>query len=241
MISGLLGKKIGMTQLFSQSGRVTPVTVLETGPCAVLQVKTLKTDGYNAVQVGFDEKKKKGTTKPLAGHFDKAKVTPKRLIKEFRLPFNETGEKEATNFKLGDSIKVDIFENTWKVNVTGTTKGRGFTGMVKRWNKKRGPASHGSMNVRGVGSIGSDTRLTHVRVGKHMPGHYGVETVTVKNLEIAQIDKNRNLLFVKGAVPGPNGAYVVINKTNLVKPLPPKPSKEVKKEPRKEPKKVQKK
>lgn len=210
-----------MTQLFTETGNVVPVTVLEMGPCPILQIKTEKTDGYNAFQVGFDDGKKKRTTKPMLGHFKKAGLEiPKRLVREFRLPAGESGIKEVEGLKLGAEIKVDIFEGTWKVNITGITKGRGFSGMIKRWNKHRGPVTHGGMNVRGIGSIGSDTRLTHVRPGKHMPGHYGHETVTVRNLEVARIDKGKNLLFVKGAVPGPNGGYVIVKKTNLVKPAP---------------------
>lgn len=218
MLPGLLGKKIGMSQIFTDKGYVVPVTVLETGPCQVLQVKTVKTDGYNAVQVGFGNGKKKQTTKPLLGHLQKAKATPKRFIQEFRFPPGENGEKEVSNCKLGDAVKVDIFENTWKVNLRALTKGRGFAGMIKRWNKKSGPKTHGSRNVRRPGAIGADPRLTHIRPGKHMPGHYGVDWITVKNLEVVRIDKERNLLFIKGAAPGPNGGYVIINKTNLVKP-----------------------
>lgn len=209
-----------MSQVFTDKGNVVPVTVLETGPCRVLQVKTVRTDGYNAIQMGFGDRKKKRTTKPLLGHFEKAKATPKRFIREFRFPNGASGEQEVSNLKLGDEVKVDIFEGTWKVNLSGVTKGRGFAGMIKRWNKASGPKSHGSRNIRAPGSIGSDTRLTHIRPGKHMPGHYGVDWITVKNLEVVRIDKERNLLFIKGAVPGPNGGCVVIRKTNLVKPIP---------------------
>jgi large subunit ribosomal protein L3 len=221
MLSNLLGRKLGMTQLFNENGTVTQVTVLECGPCPVLQVKTEATDGYNALQIGFGDGRKKSATKPMLGHFKKANVEiPKRFIREVRLPEGEAGKKIIDQFKPGDHVKVDIFDGVWKVDVTGVTKGRGFAGAIKRWNKKRGPASHGSMNVRGSGAIGSDTRLTHIRPGKHMPGHYGVENVTVKNLEIARIDKNRNLLFIRGAIPGPSNGFVIVAKTNWVKPAP---------------------
>ena len=221
-IPGLLAKKLGMTQVFNEAGNVVPVTVLKAGPCPVLQVKTLKTDGYNAVQVGFDTKKKKNTTKAILGHLKHSKVeTPPRQIKEFRLADGPAGEKEAESFKPGDQIKVDIFEGVYKVSVTGTSIGRGFTGMVKRWNKKRGPESHGSMNVREPGGLSGDSRLTHIRPNRHMPGHYGCENLTVENLEVIKVDINRDLLFVRGAVPGHKNAFVTIYKTKLVKKVPP--------------------
>jgi large subunit ribosomal protein L3 len=220
-LQGLLAKKIGMTQIFKEDGNLIPVTVLKTGPCTVLQIKTIKTDGYNAVQVGFENKKKQNTTKPLLGHIKKAQVTqPPRYIREFRLSGGPAGEKEAESFKLGDQITSDIFEGVYKVCVTGVTKGRGFSGVVRRWNKKRGPESHGSMLVRGPGSIGSDTRLTHIRPGRHMAGHYGVDKLTVDNLEVVKVDKNRNLLFVKGAVPGAKNGLITVYKTNLIKKIP---------------------
>lgn len=223
-----------MTQVFKETGEVVPVTILLVGPCPVLQVKNVKTDGYNAVQVGFDNGKKNRLNKPTAGHLKKAHLElPQKLVREFRLADGENGLKETEKFKLGEPIKVDIFETTYKVDVTGVTKGRGFTGMVKRWNKHRGPESHGSMNVRQVGSIASDTRLTHVRPGKHMPGHYGVDTVTMRNLEVIKVDKDKNLLLVRGAVAGPTGGYVVVHKTNLVKPVPVKVTEKKKIEQRK--------
>jgi large subunit ribosomal protein L3 len=221
MLPGLLSKKLGMSQIFRDDGTVVPVTVLLTGGCTVLQVKTTKTDGYNAVQVGFETRKKKNTPRAIIGHIRQSKLdNPPRYIREFRLPDGEAGEKQAEGFKIGERINVDVFENVYKVTVCGTTKGRGFMGMVKRWNKHRGPESHGSMLVRGPGSVGSDVRLTHIRPGKHMPGHYGVEKVTVENLEVIKLDKNRNLLYVRGAVPGPKNGLVTIYKTNLVKKAP---------------------
>jgi len=217
-IQGLLSKKLGMTQIFNEDGNVVPVTVLEAGPCTVLQVKTLKTDGYNAIQLGFGVNTKKHTTKAIAGHVKKstAEEMP-HYIREFRLANGEAGEKEAEAFKPGDKITVDIFEGTYKISATGITKGRGFTGMVKRWNKKRGPESHGSMNVRGPGGLSGDSRLTHIRLERHMPGHYGCDSQTVENLEVVKIDKNRNLLFIKGAVPGAMNSLITVYKTNLIK------------------------
>ncbi len=212
-----------MTQVFAENGDVVPVTVLEVGPCPVLQIKTDKTDGYNAVQVGFGAGKKKNLKKPMAGHLKKSKIEhPQRVIREVRFADGETGSKELEKFKLGDQLKVDIFDGIYKVSVTGVTKGRGFAGMIKRWNKSRGKETHGSNNVREIGSTGSDTRLTHIRPGKHMPGHYGVESVKVLNLEVIRIDKDKNIMLVRGAVAGPNGGYVVVHKTNLVRPAPPK-------------------
>jgi large subunit ribosomal protein L3 len=220
-LPGLLAKKLGMTQIFKDDGTLVPVTVLETGPCTVLQIKTIKTDGYNAVQVGFDTKKKQNTNRPILGHIKRAQITtPPRYIREFRLSDGELGKKEAESFKLGDQITSDIFEDVYKVCITGITKGRGFSGMVRRWNKKRGPESHGSMLVRGPGSVGSDTRLTHIRPNKHMPGHYGVDKLTIENLEVIKVDKNKNLVFVKGSVPGAKSGLVTIYKTNLIKKIP---------------------
>ena len=222
MLNGLLARKVGMTQIFREDGNVVPVTVLEAGPCPVLQLKTAKTDGYNAVQLGFGIKKKRNTTQPILGHLKKANVdAPVRYIREIRLPDGELGQKEVELYKIGDQVKVDIFEGTYKVTVTGITKGRGFMGVVVRWNKSRGPESHGSMQMRAPGSIASDTRLTHIRKGKHMPGHYGVETVTVENMEVVRVDKDRNLLFIRGAVPGAVNGLILIKKTNLVKKIPP--------------------
>jgi large subunit ribosomal protein L3 len=221
MLPSLLGRKLGMTQIFGETGAITPVTVLECGPCPVLQVKTVDTDGYNAVQLGFGDGHKKNTSKPMLGHFKKANVEiPKRFVREIRLTSDENGKKIATELKIGDLVKVDIFEGTWKVDISGVTKGRGFSGMIKRWGKHRGPAGHGSMLVRGPGSLASDSRLTHIRVGKHMAGHYGVENVTTRHLELMKIDKERNLLFIKGSVPGATKGFVIVNKTTLVKPIP---------------------
>ncbi|MFH1228203.1 MAG: 50S ribosomal protein L3 [Planctomycetota bacterium] len=221
MINGILARKVGMTQIFGENGNIVPVTVLEAGPCPILQVKTAKSDGYNALQIGFDTKRKKNSTKALMGHFKKAGVNvPVRYIREFRLPNGESGQKEIETYKIGDQVKVDIFEGDYKVTVTGISKGRGFMGMVVKWNKHRGPESHGSMQMRAPGSIGSDTRLTHIRPGKHMPGHYGVDTITVENLELVRIDKNRNLMYVKGAVPGANNGLIEVYKTALVKKVP---------------------
>lgn len=229
MLTGLFGKKIGMTSVYTDGGIRTPVTILECGPCSVIQIKTTESDGYNAVQLGFADGKKNRATKPMLGVFKKASLTTsKRFIREIRLPDGPEGEKIASGLKPGDLVKVDIFEGVWKVIVSGITKGRGFTGMVKKWNKKRGPESHGSMNVRAPGSSATSSRLTHINPGKHMPGHYGTDRCTVRNLEVVKIDKPRHLLFVKGAVPGAVGGLVEVRKTNLVKPAPRIPTKQKK-------------
>ncbi|MCK4909417.1 MAG: 50S ribosomal protein L3 [Planctomycetes bacterium] len=212
---GLIGKKLGMTRTFADDGRSIPVTVIEAGPCVVTQVKTEDSDGYSAVQLGYGQKKPKNTPMPMQGHFRKAGTLALRVVREFRLD-------EAPDLQLGDTIDVSILAETRTVDVTGVTKGRGFAGMIKRWNKSRGKETHGSNNVREIGSTGSDTRLTHIRPGKHMPGHYGVESVKVLNLEVIRIDKDKNIMLVRGAVAGPNGGYVVVHKTNLVRPAPPK-------------------
>ncbi|MFA5795314.1 MAG: 50S ribosomal protein L3 [Candidatus Brocadiia bacterium] len=220
-MNGILAKKIGMTQVFREDGNIVPVTVLEAGPCPILQVKTAKNDGYNALQIGFDAKRKKNSNKALMGHFKKAGLAdPSRYIREFRFPNGQVGQKEVEAYKIGDQVKVDIFEGAYKVTVTGISKGRGFMGMIVKWNKHRGPESHGSMQMRAPGSIGSDTRLTHIRPGKHMPGHYGVDTITVENLEVVKIDKDRNLMYVRGAVPGANNGLIEVYKTDIIKKVP---------------------
>lgn len=199
---GLLGEKIGMTQIFEE-GVVIPVTVVRAGPCYVSQIKTKDTDNYNAIQLAFKDKKEKNTTKPLLGHFKKAGISPKRFLREFRV-------ENVADYKLGQELRVDIFKDVKWVDVTGITKGRGFAGVVKRWNKKRGPESHGSMTVRAIGSIGQHTFPGRVLKGKRMPGHYGVERVTVKNLKLVKIIDEKNLLLIKGAIPGANNGLVIV-------------------------------
>ncbi|MFH1843556.1 MAG: 50S ribosomal protein L3 [bacterium] len=200
---GLIGKKLGMTRQFDENGRSIPVTVIEAGPCVVTQVKTENSDGYDAVQIGFGHRKPKNTPMPLQGHFRNAGTTPLRIVREFRLD-------EATELKLGDQIDLSILSELAKVDVTGTTKGHGFSGVIKRWNQHRGPASHGSKNVRMSGSIGMHTKPGHVVKGKHMAGQYGNKRETKRNLKIVLIDQERNLLLVKGSVPGHRNGIVFI-------------------------------
>ena len=202
MKKAILGKKIGMTQIFDEKGRAIPVTVVEAGPCTVVQVKTKDADGYEAIQLGFGEVKEKKLIKPVKGHFTKASVTPKKHLREFRL--------EEISYKVGDEIKADIFSEGEAVDVTGTSKGKGFQGVIKRHGQSRGPMGHGSMYHRRPGSMGSTSTPGRVYKGKNLPGHMGVETVTVKNLEIVKVDLDKNVLLIKGSVPGNKGAILKI-------------------------------
>ena len=200
-MKGILGKKIGMTQVFEEDGRMVPVTVIEAGPAKVIQKKEIDIDGYEALQVGFDQKKKeKNVTKPMLGHFKKASLPAFRFIKELRM--------EGLN--TGDSITVDIFSKGEKVSIIGTSKGKGFQGVIRRHNFSGGPSSHGSMFKRAPGSIGQSATPSRVFKNKKMPGHMGSEKVTAKNIEVFDVRKDQNLLLVKGAVPGANGGYVII-------------------------------
>ena len=204
MQKALIGKKIGMTQIFDEKGKVVPVTVVEAGPCVVSQLKTAETDGYTAVQLGFGDIKPKHVTKPLQGHFKKADVAPKKVLKEFRFD-------DCSAFELGQIIKADVFETGDKVDVTGRSKGKGYAGVIKRWNFGRLKETHGSGPVaRHGGSMGACSSPSRVWKGKKMAGHLGAEKVTVQNLTVVKIDAENNLLAIKGAVPGPNGGYVVV-------------------------------
>ena len=212
MISGIIGRKVGMTQLFAEDGTVTPVTVIKAGPCVVVQTKSAAgKDGYNAVQLGLVEDKPvrlKNVTKPLRGHFEKTGggVPPTRILKEIRL----STEPEAA---VGDQIKVDVFADGDKIEVVGRSKGRGFAGTIKRHKFHRGPESHGSMSVRAPGSIGQSAYPSRVIKGTRSSGHMGDERVTVKGLTVAKVDAENNLLMVRGAVPGANGSLVVVKKS----------------------------
>ncbi len=204
MQKGIIGKKIGMTQIFDESGKVIPVTVLEAGPCVVSQKKTVENDGYAAIQVGFGDLKAHRVNKPMKGHFAKGNVAPKRTLREFRL-------ENTDAYNVGDLIKADIFAVGDKVDVTGTSKGKGYAGGIKRWGLHRLKETHGSGPVaRHAGSNGSISDPSRVFKGKRLPGHMGAEQVTVQNLMVAKIDAENNLIAVKGAVPGPNGGIVVI-------------------------------
>jgi large subunit ribosomal protein L3 len=207
MINGLLGKKMGMTQLLRDDGTVVPVTVIQAGPCVVVQKKTKQTDGYDAVQLGFVEfVKPKRVNKAMTGHFKKANVAPARFTREVAVE-----GKEAAN--PGDKVMVDIFNEDELVHIIGTSKGRGFAGFVKRHHFRGGRATHGSMFHRAPGSIGSSAYPSRVLKGMRMAGHLGNARVTVRNLRVARIDQENNLLFVHGAVPGPTGGYVLVEKS----------------------------
>lgn len=205
MSTTLIGKKVGMTQVYSETGELVPVTVIEAGPCPVVQVKREATDGYNAIQIGFGSKKEKNTSKAALGHFKKAGTDAVRHLREVRLD----AEPEA---EVGSSLSVDIFEGEPKVDVVGTTKGRGFQGVVKRWNFAGGPASHGSMFHRRGGSYGMCQWPGKVIKGKKMPGRYGTDRRTVQNLKVVRILPDKNLILVKGSIPGANGSTVLVRK-----------------------------
>ena len=204
MKKGLIGKKIGMTQIFDEAGNVIPVTVVEAGPSTETQIKTVENDGYQAVQVGFGDVKVSRVNKPMKGHFDKADVAPKKTLKEFRL-------ESIDGIEVGNILKADTFEVGEIVDVKGTSKGHGTAGAIKRWNFSRLRMTHGTgPNHRHAGSLGACSSPSRVFKGKKMAGHYGHETVTVQNLKIAKVDAENNLIAIKGAIPGPKGGIVVI-------------------------------
>ena len=206
MKKGIIAKKIGMTQIFAENGILIPVTVLEAGPCVVTQKKTMENDGYEAIQVGFGEVKESKVNKPAKGHFEKAGVAATKLLKEFKF-------ENASEYELGALIKADIFAAGDKIDVSGVSKGKGFQGAIKRHNQHRGPMAHGSKYHRGVGSLSSATTPGKVKKGKKMPGHMGAENVTIQNLEVVRVKKKKNLLLVKGAVPGNKGSILVIKES----------------------------
>ena len=203
MKKALIGKKLGMTQIFDENGIVIPVTVLEAGPCVVAQVKTLENDGYEAVQLGFGEVKENKLNKPVKGHFAKANVTAKKHLREFRLDSIE-------GIKVGDELKADVFVAGDKIDVQGTSKGKGFQGVIKRHGQSRGPMGHGSMYHRRPGSMGPTSTPGRVFKGKKLPGHMGHVTVTIQNLDVVKVDMDKNVILVKGSVPGAKGAILKI-------------------------------
>lgn len=206
MISkAILGKKIGMTQIFSDTGEAVPVTVVEAGPCVVVQKRTVEKDGYSALKVGYEDIKEKRLNKPLQGQFKSRQLAFKRHLKEFKI-------QDVDKYNVGDEIKVDIFEPGDKVDITGKSKGKGFAGGIKRWNFRRGPMAHGSMYHRRPGSGGA-TGPARVFKGNKRPGHLGAEKVTVQNLEVVKVDPDKNLLMIKGSVPGPKKALLFIKNT----------------------------
>lgn len=206
MVSGILGKKLGMTRLFTDDGRWIEVTVLEAGPCTVVQRKTEESDGYDAVQMGYGDVKPTRCTKPLEGHFKSAGVAPKRTLKELRVGAD-------SELKAGDEIKVDIFENGESVDVTGVSKGKGFAGVIKRHGYSGGPGSHGSNFHRKPGAVGQSADPAKIYKNKGLPGHMGHRKVTVQNLEIVNVDPEKNLLIVRGCVPGASGGMVLVRKS----------------------------
>ena len=204
MKKGLIGKKIGMTQIFDEKGNMIPVTVIEAGPCAVVMKKTIENDGYEAVQVGYGDVKVTKLNKPMKGHFDKAGVAPKKVLKEFKLA-------DASSVNVGDILKADIFAAGDIVDVCGTSKGKGTAGAIKRWNFARLRESHGTGPVgRHAGSLGACSTPSRVYKGKKMAGHLGTERVTVQNLSVVKVDSENNLIAIKGSIPGPKGGIVVI-------------------------------
>lgn len=202
MKKGILGKKLGMTQVFDDAGRVIPVTVIEAGPCVVVQKKTVETDGYASIQVGFGDIKEKLVNKPRKGHFKKFGVAPRRYLREFRL-------ENVDGLNVGDELKADTFEAGELVDVTGTSKGKGFAGGIKRWNFRRGPEAHGSKYHRAPGTLGFRA-AARVPKGRKLPGRLGGERVTIQGLRVVRVDTERNLLLVKGAVPGAKGSLVIV-------------------------------
>ena len=205
MKKAILGKKIGMTQIFDENGKAIPVTAIEAGPCTVIQIKTVDNDGYQAVKLGFGEVKENKLTKPKKGEFAKANITPKKHLREFRL--------EEISYNVGDEIKADIFAAGDAVDITGTSKGKGFQGVIKRHGQSRGPMGHGSMYHRRPGSMGSTSTPGRVFKGKKLPGHMGRVTVTIQNLDVVRVDMDKNVILLKGSVPGPKGAILKIKST----------------------------
>ena len=206
MKKGILATKVGMTQIFNEAGELVPVTVLQAGPCAVTQVKTVDNDGYDAVQVGFVDKRNKLVNKPQKGHFEKAGVSYKRYVREFRF-------ENAAEYKLADEIKADIFAVGDRVDATAISKGKGFQGAIKRHGQSRGPMAHGSKYHRHAGSNGACSDPSRVFKGKRMPGHMGSVQVTVQNLDVVRVDVENNVILVKGAVPGPKKSLVTVKET----------------------------
>ncbi|AZS17450.1 50S ribosomal protein L3 [Paenibacillus lutimineralis] len=204
-MKGILGKKLGMTQVFTPEGNVIPVTVIEASSNVVLQKKDVENDGYEAIQLGYSDKKESRVTKPEAGHAKKANTTPKRYVREVR-------GVDLAGYEVGQEVKVDVFAEGEFVDVTGISKGKGFQGVIKRWGQSRGPMSHGSRYHRRPGSMGS-IQANRVPKGKRLPGHMGSDTVTIQNLEIVRVDAERNVLLVKGSIPGPKNSFVKVKES----------------------------
>lgn len=206
MKKAIIARKVGMTQIFNDNGEITPVTVVEAGPCVVVQKKTVEGEGYSSVQLGFGEVKESRVSKPVKGHFEKAGASYKKVLKEFRL-------EEAGAYEIGQEVNADIFEVGDSVDITGVSKGKGFQGVIKRHNQSRGPMAHGSKYHRRPGSMGASSSPSRVFKGKKLPGHMGSEKVTVQNLKVVRVDVDNNLLLIKGAVPGIKGTLLTIKDT----------------------------
>ena len=206
MKKAVLGEKLGMTQIFNDKSHVIPVTVIKIGPCTVTQIKTEETDGYNAIQLGIGDVKEKKLTKPKKGHFEKFKISPKKHLREFRVD-------DIQNYKVGDELKADVFAVGEKVDIQGKTKGKGFQGVIKRHGQHRGPMGHGSMYHRKPGSMVATSKRGRVFKSKKLPGHMGGEMVTIQNLEVVKVDLDKNVILVKGSVPGVKGAILKIKNT----------------------------
>ncbi|HOS69649.1 MAG TPA: 50S ribosomal protein L3 [Bacillota bacterium] len=206
MKKAILGLKVGMTQIFDNEGKAVPVTVIAANPNIVVQKKTMENEGYEAIQVGFDDKAERKVTKPLKGHFAKAKVATKRYLREFRL-------EDAGSYEVGQEIKVDIFKEGDRVDISGVSKGKGFAGAIKRHNFHRGPMRHGSKYHRWAGSMGASSSPSRTIPGKKLPGHMGAENTTVVNLEVVKVDPEKNIILVKGGIPGIRGSLVMIKDT----------------------------
>lgn len=205
MNKAIIGRKVGMTQIFTPEGKVIPVTVVEAGPCPVVQIKTVEKDGYSALKLGFDETNEKSINKPELGQFKKAGVKPQKVLKEFRL-------SDLSSYEVGKEVTVEVFKAGEKVDVVGVSKGHGFSGVIKRWNQRRLKETHGVGPVhREVGSMGANSTPSRVFKQKHMPGQYGNERVTVQNLEVVKVDAARNALLIKGAIPGAKGSVVTVS------------------------------
>ena len=203
MKKAIIGKKVGMTQIFDAEGQMVPVTVVEVGPCKVVQIKNQEVDGYSALQIGYKQVKESKVTKPIKGHFDKVNVDYMKVLREFKL-------EDISAYEVGQELKADVFEAGDKIDITGTSKGKGFAGVIKRHGQSRGPMKHGSKYHRSPGSMGGSSSPSRVRKGKKLPGQMGNVKVTVQNLEVVRVDADRNLLLVKGAVPGIRGSVVTI-------------------------------
>ena len=203
MKKAIIGKKIGMTQIFDETGKVIPVTAIEAGPCVIAQIKTVETDGYDAVQLGFGDVKENKVNKPVKGHYAKLGITPKKHLREFRVDTVE-------GINVGDELKADVFAVGDSVDIQGTSKGKGFQGVIKRHGQSRGPMGHGSMYHRRPGSMGPTSTPGRVFKGKKLPGHMGRQTVTIQNLDVVAVDLDKNVILVKGSVPGVKGAILKI-------------------------------